>query len=58
MEREFEVGENMLDKKCPVCKKKFKLGEKIVLCPIQAPKKGYINAMALLIHTKCYYIEN
>ena len=55
--RDFEVGENMLKKKCLVCKKRFKLKERIVLCPIQATKEGFVNAMAIPIHTKCYWIE-
>ena len=58
MEQEFEVREHMLKDKCPVCKKKFELKEKIVLIPIQIPKGNYfINAIALPIHTKCYYVE-
>ena len=56
MVREFDVGENLLKKKCPICNKKFKIGEKIILCPIQASKKGWTNAVALPIHTKCYWI--
>ena len=59
---QFEVGENTINgnvNKCLVCKQKFKLKEKIVLCPIQAPKGDYfINAMAIPIHTKCYWVEN
>jgi hypothetical protein len=56
MKREFEAGENILKDKCPVCRKKFIKGEKIILCPIQEPEGDYfINAMALPIHTKCYY---
>ena len=55
--RDFEVGENMLKKKCLVCKKRFKLKERIVLCPIQGTKEGFVNAMAIPIHTKCYWIE-
>ena len=58
MEREFEVGENMINDTCPICKKKFKLKEKIILCPIQKPKGDYfIDAVALPIHTKCYYVK-
>jgi len=58
MIREFTVGENMLKKKCPVCNRKFKLEEKIILCPIQEPKGDYfINAIALPIHTKCHFVE-
>lgn len=58
MNREFEVGEHMLNEECLVCKEKFKLGEKIVLCPIQEPKGNYfINAIAIPIHSKCYWVE-
>ena len=56
-EREFEVGKHMLKKKCPVCDKKFKLGETIVLCPIQVLKEEFGNVMCLPVHTKCYLVE-
>ena len=54
---EFEVGEQMLKDICPVCKKKLKLGEKIVLVPIQAVREGFGNVMCLPTHTKCYWVE-
>ena len=58
MERTFKIGKYMLKEVCPVCNKKFKLGEDIVLCPIQVPKGCYvINAVSLPIHVKCYYVE-
>lgn len=59
MDREFEIGKNMLKEKCLVCKQKFKLKEKIILCPIQAPKEDgtFINAIAIPIHIKCFYVE-
>lgn len=56
-QREFEVGEHMLEDTCPVCKNKLKLKEKIVLCRIQEPKSGYANVMCLSVHTKCYWVE-
>ncbi len=56
-EREFEVGDHMLKDVCPVCKKKFKLKDKIVLCAIQEPKKGFASVQSLPIHTKCYWVE-
>jgi len=56
--KEFEVGEHMLKDKCLVCKKKFKLKEKIILHAIQEPKGDYfINAIAIPIHKNCYYVE-
>lgn len=56
--REFDVGESMLKQVCPVCEKKFKLDEKIILKAIQEPKGDYyINAVALPIHTKCYWVK-
>ena len=60
LKREFEVGENTINgnvNKCLVCKNKFKLKEKVVLCPIQAIKEGQGNVMAIPIHTKCYWVE-
>jgi len=59
MKQEFIARENMLKEKCLVCKKRFKLGERFILCPIQESSgEFYINAMAVPIHTKCYYVEN
>lgn len=63
--REFEVGAHMVDgtakeeyKKCLVCLKYLKVGEKIVLVPIQKPKGDYfINSVAIPIHTKCHWVE-
>ena len=55
--REFEVGEHMIKDICPVCKMNLKVGEKIVLCPIQKPREGFANVISLPIHTKCYWIE-
>jgi len=55
--RDFEAGEHMLKETCMVCLEKFKLGEKIILCPIQGTQKGFVNAIAIPIHTKCYYIK-
>jgi hypothetical protein len=58
MEREFEVGNNMIKDVCPVCKKNFKIGERIILLPIQKPTGDFfINSIAIPIHTKCYYVE-
>lgn len=55
--RDFEVGEHMLEEKCMVCLEKLKLGERIVLCPIQGTQEGFANAQAIPIHTKCYWIK-
>ncbi len=60
-EREFEVGEHMLKakvNKCMVCLEKFKIGEKIVLCAIQKPRKGWASVISIPIHTKCYWVED
>lgn len=58
MKKEFEIGEHMLKDKCLVCKKLFKLKEKIILLPIQEPDGDYfINSIAIPIHTKCYYVK-
>ena len=58
MIREFEVGNAQLKERCPVCQKRFKLGERIILCPIQDYiGEGFVNAMALPIHLSCYYIQ-
>lgn len=58
MIKEFEVGKAQLKDRCPICQKKFKLNEKIILCPIQDYMgEGFVNAMAIPIHTDCYYIK-
>ncbi|HEA65050.1 MAG TPA: hypothetical protein ENI02_02790 [Candidatus Aminicenantes bacterium] len=60
-EREFEVGEHMLKSKvnkCMVCLKKLKIGEKIVLCPIQKPRRGWATVLSIPIHTKCFWVED
>ena len=57
-QQEFEVREHMIKEKCIICKKNFKLKEKIILCPIQEPAGDYvINAMAIPLHKKCYFKE-
>lgn len=58
--REFKINEvtiNSKHNKCLVCEKEFKLGEKIVLVPIQGVKEGLGNVMAIPIHSKCYWVE-
>jgi len=55
-DKEFEVGEHMLEDVCPVCKKKLKLGEMILLLPIQEVREGYGNVQCISIHSKCYWI--
>lgn len=63
--KEFEIIQD-IDKKhpilnevCPVCKKNFTIGDRLVLVTIQQPKiQGkYISAMALPIHTDCYLLK-
>lgn len=55
-EVDFFVGKHMLKDVCPICKKKFKLNEKVVLYPIQQPKGDYfINARAISIHSRCFW---
>lgn len=59
-DREFEVGEHMLEgdyNKCMVCLEKLKVGEKIILCPIQKVREGWGNVVSIPIHTKCYWVE-
>ncbi len=36
---------------------KFKVGEKIILCPIQKVREGWGNVVSIPIHTKCYWVE-
>jgi len=56
--QQWEARENLLNDVCPICKKKFKLKDKFILCPIQEPNGDYIiNAIAIPIHTKCYYVK-
>ena len=58
--REFEVNKALLGSKyttCQVCFKKFKLKEKIILQPIQKPRKGWADVISIPIHTKCFWLE-
>jgi len=58
-EKEFEVGEHMLKgdyDKCMVCLENLKVGEKVILCPIQKPRKGFASVVSIPIHTKCYWL--
>lgn len=55
---EYKARKDLLKDKCPICKKRFKLGDKFILCAIQEPAGDfYINAIAIPIHAKCYYVE-
>jgi hypothetical protein len=55
---EWKARKNLLNDICFVCKKKFKLGDRFILCPIQESLgDNFINAVAIPIHTDCYYIE-
>ena len=56
--REFEIDQKTIDhySNCLVCKKDFKIGEKIVLCPIQEPIEGYASVLSIPIHSSCYWI--
>lgn len=59
--RVFVVNDGVIKGKystCLVCEKKFKLKEKIVLCPIQDPKSGFANVMSIPIHENCYWVED
>lgn len=58
--REFEVNKGITDgkyKTCLVCEKKFELGEKIVLAPIQQPRTGWATVMSIPIHADCYWVD-
>ena len=58
--REFKVNKSLINskhKKCLVCEKEFKLGEKIVLAPIQGVKEGWGSVIAIPIHSKCYWVK-
>ena len=61
-EREFEVGEHMIGNKnynkCMVCLKNLKVGEKIVLCPVQRVRQGWSNVISIPIHVNCYWVED
>lgn len=57
---EYKVNEAVLNgdfKECLVCNKKFKIGEAIVLVPIQEPKVGWASVMCIPIHSKCYWVK-
>jgi len=57
--RIFEVNEVLLKgkhTKCFVCDKDFKLGEMVILAPIQQPKVGYACVMCIPVHKDCYWV--
>jgi len=58
--QEFEVNEGVTKGKvntCLVCEQKFKLGENIVLVPIQGVKEGWGDVMSIPVHSKCYWVK-
>ncbi|MHA1868704.1 MAG: hypothetical protein ACTSXD_11725 [Candidatus Heimdallarchaeaceae archaeon] len=57
---EYEVNEAVSKgkfKKCLICNKRFKVGEKIVLVPIQEPTTGWTSIMCIPVHSKCYWVK-
>lgn len=42
---------------CIVCKERFKLGENIVLAPVQQPTNGYATVMCIPIHSDCFWVK-
>jgi hypothetical protein len=57
--RVWTADKSYKGRKCAVCKQNFKVKDEFILCPIQAPKEEgkYISAIAIPIHTACYYVE-
>ncbi len=57
----FKVTESVLDgkwKKCVLCDNDFNLDEKIVLCPLQEPRRGFATVECIILHKNCYWIED
>ena len=51
--QDFKVGKAQLTgkfKKCVLCENDFKLGEDIVLHPLQEPRKGFANVECIILH--------
>ena len=57
----FKVTESVMNgkyKKCILCDNNFKLGQEIVLHPIQEPIKGFSNVECIVLHKNCYWIKD
>jgi len=52
-----EIKHHILEEKCPVCNKQFKVGDSLEFAPIQKSKDGRpFNAEVLVVHTDCYFV--
>ena len=55
---EYPKNHPIFKEMCPVCDEKFKVGDEIMLVPIQRSKSNIsFNAVALPIHTNCYWVD-
>jgi len=48
--------------KCPICRKPFKEGDDVVLCPVQKASanciKSFVTVLSIPVHVKCFYVED
>ena len=48
----------ILDVTCSVCGKKFEVGDRVEMVPIQESKTGRtFDSEAVIVHTDCHYVE-
>lgn len=57
LHRVFEVGDDLVDKVCPVCEGKFQRGELVVLQPIQKTDVTAGTVQAIPIHEDCFWVN-
>lgn len=57
-ERYVAIKHYILDETCPVCGKKFKVGDRVEMVPIQKSRSGQLfTSEAIIVHTDCHYVE-
>lgn len=55
---EYPKNHPIFNKMCLVCDKKFKVGDEILLVPIQRSKSNKsFNAVSIIIHVDCYEVD-
>ena len=52
-----EIDHYILKETCPVCNKKFKVGDSIELVPLQVSKTELVfTSEAIPVHTECHFV--
>lgn len=57
VDRQFvDADEKLAGLICPVCGRLVKVGEKVVLVPVQALRRGFGRVKCTPVHGKCYWV--